>query len=497
MSTPIFSVSNIYKSFGSNDVLKDFSMEFTAGEVHALIGVNGAGKSTLVKIMQGIHQYDKGSMKLNGKEVKYKSPKEAMKAGIAMVFQELNLFGEMTVTENIMMDHMNTRSGLIDWKACHTETQGFLMSMGIQVEARSKVKDLSMAEQQLVEIAKCMYNKPKIVFLDEPSSSLSQAEEKLLYDLVLDLKKQGITIVLITHKMEEIYALCDRLTIMRDGRNVASGKVTDYSLDEITCHMLGEATEIYKKSDVTNGNYDSVIMEVEDLGVNNRLKNISFKLYEGEILALTGLVGSGKSEIARALFGVYGKTDGCIKINGKVVDIKKPLDAVRSGIGHLPISRKDEGIIKNFTVYENITVSVLDKLGFFVNRKKESDISKEMMAQFNVMPRDGKLNITNLSGGNQQKVVLTRWIASKKKIILLDEPTRGVDVGAKQEIYDNLKRLSAQGIGIIIFTAETEELLSSSDRILVMRNGEMIKELITAKTSSEEILQYSIAGKAG
>ncbi|HZK61428.1 MAG TPA: sugar ABC transporter ATP-binding protein, partial [Anaerovoracaceae bacterium] len=437
---------------------------------------------------------DKGIIELDGKNVKFKDPLEAMNSGIAMVFQELNLFGEMTVAENIMMGKMAGRHGFIEWDACYSEVEKFLESLGINVDSRVKVKDISIAKQQLVEIAKCLYHNPKIIFLDEPSSSLSQVEEAILYKLVRDLKEKGITVVLITHKMEEIYNLCDTITIMRDGHNVSNGSVKDYTLQDITQHMLGKATEIYKKSTVTNGNYDIKRMVVNNLSVEGKLDNISFNLYEREILAFTGLVGSGKSEIARALFGVYGKTEGAIIIKEKVVKIRQPIDAIRNGIGYLPISRKEEGIIQNFNTRENITVTILDKLGFFIKRAKEIRISTEMMERFNVMPRKQDVNICNLSGGNQQKAILTRWIASKQQIILLDEPTRGVDVGAKQEIYDNLKKMSSEGIGVIIFTAETEELLSSSDRILVMRNGKIIKELTTAKTSSEEILKYSIAG---
>ena len=350
-----------------------------------------------------------------------------------------------------------------------------------------------MARQQLVEIAKCIYADPKVLFLDEPSSSLSKAEEEILYELVRNLRDRGIAIVLITHKMEEVFRLCDTLSILRDGHCVATGKVENFNMEQITEHMLGKATEIFKKTGITNGDPNDIMMEVKNLSVEKKFENINFQLRKGEILAITGLVGSGKSDLARTIFGVYPKYDGEIIIKDTKVDVTSPSKASELGIGYVPISRKDEGILGNFTAAKNSTSSLLDNLGFFIKKSKEEQIVSDMMNDFNVNPRTPEKNITLFSGGNQQKIVLSRWIAAGKKIVLLDEPTRGVDVGAKQEIYDNLKRLAKNGTGIIIFSSETEELLSSSDRILVMSEGKIVKELITAHTTSEEILEYSIA----
>lgn len=495
MTTPIYSVKRIYKSFGSNNVLEDISIDFAQGEIHALIGVNGAGKSTLVKIMQGIYTPDKGELYLNGEKVAFQGPLAAMRQGVAMVFQELNLFGELTVTENVMLCQMNQGKHAIDWKHCHKEVQQFLDDLGIQVKATDQVKSLPPAKQQLVEIAKCIYQKPKLLFLDEPSSSLSQSEEKILYQLIRDLKKTGITIVLITHKMEEIFQLCDVISILRDGHCVANGPVTDYTLDDITHHMLGKSTEIFKKMGITYGDPNDVMLSVKHLNFSNVLHDISFDLYRGEILAISGLVGSGKSDLARTLFGVHHQYTGEITLEGRVIHPQTPMQATKEGIGYVPLSRKDEGILVNFTVAKNITLSVIDKLGFHMDKQKETEIADGMMEQFNVQPRNSTLMIGSLSGGNQQKAVLSRWIASNKKIILLDEPTRGVDVGAKQEIYDNLRKLSKLGIGIIIFSSETEELMSSSDRILIMRMGRVVNELVTAQTTTEEILRYSMASE--
>lgn len=493
MDSPVLSAKNIYKSFGSNNVLEDVSVDFYEGRVHALLGVNGAGKSTLVKIMQGIYKADSGRMYLNGEEVHFTDPSAAMNSGISMVFQELNLFGEMTVTENVMGNRMIKRHGLIDWNTSHKKVESLLKELNVDIDPRVKVKTLSLARQQLVEIAKCVYAEPKVLFLDEPSSSLSKAEEEILYELVGNLKEKGIAIVLITHKMEEVFRLCDTLSVLRDGHCVAEGPTADFSIDQITEHMLGKATEIFKRTGETNGDPSSIMLEVKNLSLEKRFTDISFELRKGEILAFTGLVGSGKSDLARTIFGVHPHYAGEIILAGEKVHISSPDMAASYGIGYVPISRKDEGILGNYTAARNITSAMLDQMGFFISREKERKAVESAMNDFNVNPRSPEQNITLFSGGNQQKIVLSRWIAAGKKIVLLDEPTRGVDVGAKQEIYDNLKRLAGEGIGIIIFSSETDELLSSSDRILVMREGRIVKELITARTTSEEILEYSIA----
>ena len=494
MEKPILEARNIFKSFGSNNVLEGVSVRFYPGKVHALLGVNGAGKSTLVKILQGIYQPDSGEIFLNGSGIVYNGPSDALHQGISMVFQELNVFGEMTVVENVIGNHKIKNHGLINWKACKAAVRAHLDELGIQIDENMLVKDLSLANQQLVEIARCIYEKPKILFLDEPSSSLSKEEEEILYRLIRKLKGTGICVVLITHKMEEVFSLCDQLSILRDGHVIAEGAVNEFDVEHITNDMLGKTVSIFKKSEVTNGNYQKKLLEVKGLSFPRKFHDISFDLFEGEILAFAGLVGSGKSDLARTIFGVNGnKYEGEIKINGKKYVPSTPYMASAQGIGYVPISRKEEGILTNFDAEGNLSSAMLEKLGFFIDKKRENEVAEQMMKEFNVHPQRLEQNIVNFSGGNQQKIVLARWVAAHKKIVLLDEPTRGVDVGAKQEIYDNLRRLASEGIGIIIFSSETNELLSSSDRILIMREGQIVKELITAKTSSEEILTYSIA----
>lgn len=494
MSETILSAKHIYKNFGANNVLEDVSVDFRKGEVHALLGVNGAGKSTLVKIMHGIYKANQGSVMLNGKDVVFDTPSEAMEKGIAMVFQELNLFGEMSVMENVLNQKLIKRHGIVNWKLCRQSVMDALNSYSIDIDVDAKVKTLSIAKQQLVEIAKCLYAKPKVVFLDEPSSSLSRAEEQILYALIKRLKEAGIAVVLITHKMDEVFDICDTLTVLRDGHVVADGNVTDFNMTEIVDYMIGKNVAIFKKSGVTHGDPNDVMFEVKNLSLNRKFSDVSFQLHRGEILAFAGLVGSGKSDLARTLFGINKKYGGQIFLEGKEIHPSTPEEGANYGIGHVPISRKSEGLLGNLNAKSNIVSATLDALGLFPDSRKEDEIAKEMVKEFNVHPKDIKLSITSFSGGNQQKIVVSRWIAANKKLVILDEPTKGVDVGAKQEIYDNLRRLADSGIGIILFSSETEELLSSSDRIFVMFEGKIVKELVTAKSSAEEVLKYSVAG---
>lgn len=495
MSGAILSAQHICKNFGSNSVLEDVSVDFYPGQVQALLGVNGAGKSTLVKILQGIHQPTGGSIEFNGETVVFNSPSEAMDRGIAMVFQELNLFNELSVMENILNQNYVMKNGMIDWDACKKAVRSHLEEYKIDVEPDAYVKDLPIAKQQLVEIAKCLYTKPKVVFLDEPSSSLSRSEEKILYDIIRNLKKVGIAVVLITHKMGEVFDVCDTLSILRDGHVVASGDVHNFNMDEIVNYMLGKSADIFKKSAITHGDPNDVMLEVSHLSIERKFSDISFQLHRGEIIAFAGLVGSGKSDLARTLFGIHKKYDGEIIFEGKNIHPTSPLQAAAYGIGHVPISRKLEGLLGNLDAKSNIVSATLDKIGFFANKSKEIELANRMMKECNVHPNDINLSVTSFSGGNQQKIVVSRWIAADKKLIILDEPTKGVDVGAKQEIYDNLRKLAEKGVGIILFSSETEELLSSSDRIFIMFEGKIIKELITAQSTAEEVLSYSVGGK--
>ena len=491
---PVIELKNITKVFGGTRALDDVSINIYPGEIHSFVGVNGAGKSTLMKILLGVYSCDSGQILINGREVRFRNPEEANANGVAMVYQELNLFPKMTIYENLMMGRfIKTKWGMVNKKAGLAKSEEFLKSIGIPLDAARHVDELSLAQQQLVEIAKCVYQKPKILILDEPSSSLSYDEQKILHAIIRNLKVQGLSILFITHKMEELEELSDRITILRDGKKISEGPVSDYNLARITEEMLGKNINFDINTDAFNYTNVKNILEVEGLSCGKFARNVSFNLKEGEILAITGLIGCGKSEVARALFGILGKTDGSVSIGGRKAAIAKPTDAIANSIVYMPISRKEEGIFANFDVAKNISVSVLDRFGLFIRHKQEIDAAEQCCNDFNIKAAGIGAPIGSLSGGNQQKTILARWVSRKEKILLLDEPTRGIDVGAKREIYIKLRQLSREGMSILLVSSEVDEILGVAHRILVMRNGAIAAELFPHLTTKAEVMQYMMA----
>ncbi|MDR2019624.1 MAG: sugar ABC transporter ATP-binding protein [Treponema sp.] len=491
---PIIELKNITKAFGGTLALDDVSITIYPGEIHSFVGVNGAGKSTLMKIMLGVYPCDGGHVFINGKEARFRNPEEAIANGIAMVYQELNLFPKMTIYENVMMGRfVRSKLGIIDQRAGIRICQGFLDSIGIPLDARTHVDELSLASQQLVEIAKCVYQGPNILILDEPSSSLSYEEQKILHDIVRNLRAKGLSILFITHKMEELEQLSDRITILRDGRKISERPMTDYDLSRITLEMLGKDIDFSINTGAFDYGNTGEVLKVDNLSCGSAVKNVSFILRKGEILAITGLIGCGKSEVARSLFGVYGKVQGTVEINGKKRDIAKPIDAIGLSIAYMPISRKEEGIFANFDVTKNISIAALDQFNLFINRKKEEGIAERCRNDFNIKAASLSALIGSLSGGNQQKTILARWVSRSEEILILDEPTRGIDVGAKQEIYIKLRQLSRKGMSILLISSELEEILGVAHRILVMRNGSIVRELNPQSTSQAEVMRYMMA----
>jgi ABC-type sugar transport system ATPase subunit len=491
---PIVELKHITTGFGGTLALDDVSIDICPGEVHSFVGVNGAGKSTLMKIMLGVYPADSGQVLINGTEVHFRNPEEAIAHGVAMVYQELNLFAKMTVYENLMMGRfIKTGLGLVDKKAGLRVCQEFLDSIGIPLDASTRVDELSLAQQQLVEIAKCVYQGPKILILDEPSSSLSYDEQKILHDIIRNLKAKGLSILFITHKMEELEQLSDRITILRDGRKISEGPSGEYDLSRITLEMLGKGIDFDINTDAFN--YENVpdVLEVEKFCYRNIVKNVSFSLKKGEILAITGLIGCGKSEVARCLFGIYGKIPGKVAINGRLCGIAKPADAIAHSVGYMPISRKEEGIFVNFDVTKNISVAVLDWFKMFINRSREDQIAEQCRNDFNIKAASMAALIGSLSGGNQQKAILARWVNRHGDILILDEPTRGIDVGAKQEIYIKLRQLSKAGMSILLISSEVDEILGVAHRILVMRHGAITAELSPRSTTRAEVMQHMMA----
>jgi ABC-type sugar transport system ATPase subunit len=493
-SNPVVELKHITKTFGGTRALDDVSIDIYPGEIHSFVGVNGAGKSTLMKILLGVYGYDSGQILVNGKAVHFRNPEEAIANGVAMVYQELNLFPKLTVCENILMGRfIKTKLGLVDKKAGLARCREFLSSVGIPLDAADHVDQLSLAQKQLVEIAKCVYQRPNILILDEPSSSLSYDEQKILHDIVRNLKSQGLSILFITHKMEELEELSDRITILRDGRKISTGNVSEYNLARITEEMLGKNVNFSINTDSFDYTNAEEALSVRGLSCGKFVRNVSFSLKKGEILAITGLIGCGKSEVARALFGIFGGVEGSVVVNGKKTAIVKPVDAIRSSIAYMPISRKEEGVFNNFDVTRNISVASLDRFGFFIRRGQETAAAEACRNDFNIKAASMSSLIGSLSGGNQQKAILARWVSRQGRILMLDEPTRGIDVGAKREIYIKLRQLSKEGMSILLISSEIDEILGVAHRILVMRNGAVTAELLPRSTTEAEVMQCMMA----
>ena len=494
-NNPKVSMRNITKRFGGALALDDVSLDIYSGEIHSIAGVNGAGKSTLMKVLQGVYPPTSGKIFIDGKETVLRDPRDANRYGIAMIYQELNLFVERSVAENVLMDMFPSKNGFLQWKQGYAECRAFLEELGIDIDPTVKVKTLSLAQKQLIEIAKCVKRNPQVLVFDEPSSSLSQQEEKILYRILLSLRDKGLAIMFITHKMSEILDMANRITVLRDGKLISSGPVSEYDMDKITDQMLGKSVHFDKVTEKKQFSDEDVVLEVENLSLPRVLEDVSFKLHKGEILAVSGLVGSGKSELARLLYGMYGpQYTGTVRIGGKPVKLNAPRTAIQNGLAYMPINRKEEGILHNFSVKQNVTASIIDKLGFWLNRDKETVIAEDSREKYGIKAASMDDSIGSLSGGNQQKVILARWLVKEQNILLLDEPTRGIDVGAKKEIYAHLRRLAQQGMSFLMISSEIEEILSSADRILVLRNGRVITEGYPSDFDYDTLLQYFMAG---
>lgn len=491
---PKISTRNITKRFKGVLALNDVSVDIYPGEIHSFAGTNGAGKSTLMKIILGVYQPTSGMLFIDGKETLVNTPRDANEACIAMVFQELNLFVDRTVAENVLLDDFPVSFGILRWKKAFEMTALFLKELGIDIDARVKVNTLSLAQKQLVEIAKCVRRSPQVLIFDEPSSSLSQQEEKILYSILRSLKQKGMAIVFITHKMGEILEMADRVSVLRDGELISSGLADNYTIDDITKQMLGKSVRFAKNEQSVDYSTAPVVLKAQHICHGRILKNVSFQLHQGEILAITGLVGSGKSELVKTIYGVFGRHEGVVEINGQKVSITKPADAVEYGLAYLPINRKEEGIFFNFTVTQNISTSILDELGFLLSKAKERKVAQACQEAYDIKTSSLDAMIDSLSGGNQQKVILARWLAKNQQILILDEPTRGIDVGAKQEIYNKLKEIAKKGMSFLLVSSEVEEILSVADRVIVIRNGETICEEIPGNLTSDTLLQYMMAG---
>jgi ribose transport system ATP-binding protein len=501
----MLAAKNISKRFGGVIALSGISMELHPGKVNAIIGENGAGKSTLMKIFSGVHTDYEGEIVYNGKTIKFSSPGQAEKAGISIIYQELNLVPYLSIAANIFLGREIVNAmGMLDKKQMKEKTEQLLTRLGLAIDPDTKIARLKVGQQQLVEIAKALYANASVIIMDEPTSAISDRETDKLFSIINQLKKEGKTIVYISHKLKELFAIADRYIVLRDGTTRESGDMQDISSDELIRKMTGRSLGFEKSGKSLNETGE--LLSVRDICLRHPvlrnqdiLRDISFTLYKGEILGLYGLMGAGRTELMETIFGLHaGKATGEIWIYGRVQNIQSTTDAIRAGIALVPEDRKLQGLFLGQSVRSNISITILKKLqrwGLMLDRKKEKELSNQYITRLSIKTRSDN-NVKNLSGGNQQKIVLAKWLAIHPAILLLDEPTRGIDINAKAEIYKVMKSLAAEGMGIIMVSSELPEILAISDRVLVMCEGELTASIPIEQATEANILKNAIHKKS-
>ncbi|MEA5003144.1 MAG: sugar ABC transporter ATP-binding protein [Christensenella sp.] len=493
MQDNILEMKGITKLYPGVVALEDVNFTLKKGEVHALIGENGAGKSTLIKILAGAVKRDGGQVIFNGQEYKNYTPHEAMDMGISVIYQEFNLVPMMSIEENLFFGKEIKKGIFSDKAEMVKRAKEIFKQLSMDVDPATPVKDLTVAYQQLTEIAKAILNKAKIIVMDEPSATLTNRELKALFELIRRLKAEGTAIIYISHRLEEIFEIADTVTVFRDGQYIDTKPVSEMNKEMLIRMMVGrELTGTYPCNHTV---YDDVVMEVKDL-YNEHVKGASFSLKKGEILGITGLVGAGRTELVRMIFGADNYL-GDIYVKGKKAKIKSPTDAIRYGISLLPEDRKSQGLLLNMGIDFNLSMIVLKSLtkNGFISSDEEQKIVEEYIRMISIKTPSGKQLVRNLSGGNQQKVVLAKWMATKSDIIIIDEPTRGIDVGAKSEIYELMDRLAGQGKSIIMISSGLPELIGMSDRAIVMHEGEIVGEVSRKELNQEKLLTMASSKK--
>ena len=490
MGDVILTMKGIDKSFPGVHALDHVDLEVRKGEVHALMGENGAGKSTLMKVLTGIYHKDAGTITYEGKEVEFTNPREAQDAGIVIVHQELNMMGHLTVAQNIFIGREYMNGKLIDDKKMNEEAKKLFDQLGINIDPKETMSRLTVGKQQMCEIAKAISHEAKVIIFDEPSAALTEAEIEELFKIIRDLRDKQMGIVYISHRMDEIKVITDRVTVMRDGGYVGTLITKDSTKDDIINMMVGRVIYEDPKTESQVAPDAPVVLKVEHLNAGRMVKDVSFELHKGEILGFSGLMGAGRTETARALFGADPKDSGDIYVNGQKVEIKTPQDAVKCGIGYLSEDRKRFGIVVDKTVAENSTMASMENFmkGIFIDKKKEKDVAQEYVEALKTKTPSVDQLVVNLSGGNQQKVVIAKWLVRNCDILIFDEPTRGIDVGAKSGIYHLMNELVAEGKSIIMISSEMTEILRMSDRIVVMCEGRKTGELGIEEATQERIM---------
>lgn len=495
MAKEILNVKGITKHFPGVLALSDVSFTLMEGEIHALVGANGAGKSTLIKTLAGAYIPDEGTMEIGGKAVSFKSPNEAQAAGISVIYQEFNLFPDMDIARNIYfgMEPRNRKTGFVDWDYIYRKSKEVVDRFQLELDVREKVKNLSVAQQQMVEIAKALARDTRILIMDEPTATLTMKEVDRLFQIVSDLKKRNVSIIYISHRLDEIMQISDRMTVLRNGKVVGGQETKNVTKDWVIRAIVGE--------NLNNQIVENPVIEAESVLKVENISNpfvhdISFELKKGEVLGIAGLVGAGRTELVRALFGADPIEKGMITVKGEKCKINKPQDAIRNGIGLLPESRKEQGLHLNLNIRRNISYASLGKFtrGLFIKRGQEEAEAKKQIEDIKIVTPSAEFMVVNLSGGNQQKVVLGKWLCADSDILILDEPTRGVDVGAKEEIFLAVKQLIEKGKSVIFISSELEEVLRVSNRIITMYKGRITAEMIQKDASMDAIMNYIIGG---
>jgi ribose transport system ATP-binding protein len=499
-TTPVLAVemTGITKAFSGVPVLREVDFQLSVGEVHALAGENGAGKSTLMKILQGVYQRDGGDVKVAGESVSLADTFAARAAGIGMVFQEFSLIPTLTVWENIFLTaEPMGRFGLINDSLAREKAQAIFSDMGVSVDVTAQLENLPTALWQLTEIAKALAQDARVLIMDEPTASLAKHETNALFELIERLQARGISIIYISHRMDEVYRVADRITVLRDGRNALTAELSDVTSAQIVAAIVGrEMSGIMAHEDRSAQISKDAVMTVTGLASGKKLSNITFDLHRGEILGLAGLMGSGRTELVNTLFGIDRATAGTITMNGKTVSIRNPKHAISLGLALIPEDRRAQGLVLEHSVEENITLPLLDELksGPLLRSARIFTKAQEIIGKFSIKVADQTMPVSKLSGGNQQKVVIGKWLGTDPDILMMDEPTAGVDIGTKKEILAMVRQIADDGKAVIIISSELPELLSVSDRILVLRDGEVIRDLVRADIPSEEFLQLAVQG---
>ncbi|MCR8842409.1 sugar ABC transporter ATP-binding protein [Paenibacillus sp. SC116] len=494
----LFEMTGIYKSFSSVQVLKGAAFQLKPGEIHALMGENGAGKSTLMKILTGVYKADSGSIKVKDKEVMFTDPKQAEEMGVAIIHQELNIIPKLTVAENMFLGRQLTygKTGFVRDKEMKRRTREYLQRLGVDIDPDVPADTLSIGQQQMIEIAKALSKNAEVLIMDEPTAALTDREIEALFKIMNQLRSEGVGIVYISHRMEEIFLMCDRISVLRDGSFIGTENIAETTIDHIVHMMVGR--EIGERYPERNSKIGAERLRVENLSDGKKVSGISFSAAAGEIVGVAGLMGAGRTEIARMLFGADKKKQGKIFIDGQEVSITSPSKAIESGIVFVTEDRKHQGLVLGMSVRENLSLTNYKHISNsgVISSKKEEELSEKMIKRFHIRTRDPEQTVKSLSGGNQQKVAIGKWLGELPKVFILDEPTRGVDVGAKKEIYTMMNELSEQGVTIIMISSDLPEVLGVSDRVIVVHEGHIASILDKSQMNQETIMHAATGGSS-